>query len=73
MNRQKVLLTGVTGFLGSHTAIRLLNEGYQVTGTLRDQQRAASIRQIISRHTLHADRLSFAVAELTDEKVWHAS
>ncbi len=31
----RVLLTGVSGFLGSHTAIRLLESDYQVVGTLR--------------------------------------
>jgi dihydroflavonol-4-reductase len=31
----KVLLTGISGFLGSHTAIHLLENGYEVTGTLR--------------------------------------
>ena len=28
----KVLITGVAGFIGMHTAIRLLHEGYQVVG-----------------------------------------
>ncbi|WP_220100803.1 GDP-mannose 4,6-dehydratase [Chitinophaga oryzae] len=36
MNSKRVLLTGATGFLGSHTIIRLLEKGYEVTGTLRD-------------------------------------
>jgi UDP-glucuronate 4-epimerase len=29
---QKVLITGSAGFIGFHTAIRLLNEGYEVVG-----------------------------------------
>jgi len=29
---QKVLVTGTAGFIGFHTAIRLLNEGYEVVG-----------------------------------------
>jgi dihydroflavonol-4-reductase len=47
----KVLLTGISGFLGSHTAIQLLNSGYHVTGTLRDLKRADSIRKLSSTHT----------------------
>lgn len=71
MATAKVLLTGISGFLGSHTAIQLLNRGYQVTGTLRDLKRAASIKQIISKHTDHTDQLRFVEADLLDEKIWH--
>lgn len=70
MNSQRVLLTGVTGFLGSHTAIRLLEKGYQVTGTLRDMDRAAAIREVVARHTPHIHRLTFAQANLQDKTQW---
>lgn len=68
--RQSVLLTGVTGFLGSHIAIQLLNKGYAVRGTLRDMVRAESIRKVIATHAPVADHLSFFEAELTDSAVW---
>ena len=67
---KNVLLTGISGFLGSHTAIALLNKGYRVIGTLRDMNRAESIREVIAQHTPHADRLQFAEAELLDAEVW---
>ena len=70
MNNKKVLLTGVTGFLGSHTAIQLLNKGYQVIGTLRDKDRIDSIREVIGLHTHHIDNLTFAVADLSDPEIW---
>ena len=66
----KVLLTGISGFLGSHTAIQLLNNDYHVIGTLRDLKRADSIKKLIGAHTEYTDHLSFAQAELTNEKVW---
>ncbi|PIQ49322.1 MAG: nucleoside-diphosphate sugar epimerase [Cytophagales bacterium CG12_big_fil_rev_8_21_14_0_65_40_12] len=66
----KVLLTGITGFLGSHTAIQLLNKGYQVTGTLRDQSRMEEIKAVIAQHTDKIENLSFAVADLNDHKIW---
>ena len=31
----KVLLTGVSGWIAKHTAIELLNGGYEVLGTVR--------------------------------------
>jgi dihydroflavonol-4-reductase len=71
MEIRKVLLTGVTGFLGSHTAIQLLNEGYEVIGTLRSNDRIPSIRKVIKEHSLHHERLSFAVADLSDGDIWY--
>lgn len=67
---RRILLTGISGFLGSHTAIQLLNKGYEVVGTLRDLNRANAIRNIIAAHTNNIEKLSFAQADLSDEKVW---
>lgn len=67
---KNVLLTGVTGFLGSHTTIQLLEKGYNVIGTLRSMSRADSIREIIAQQTSKIDNLSFAEADLGQEDVW---
>ena len=32
---EKVLLTGISGFIAKHVAIELLNSGYEVLGTVR--------------------------------------
>lgn len=63
-------MTGVSGFLGSHTAIQLLEQGYEVVGTLRNPDRQEHIKQLIARHTKHTDRLSFARADLLDAAAW---
>ncbi|WPU91740.1 NAD-dependent epimerase/dehydratase family protein [Mucilaginibacter sabulilitoris] len=70
MNNRKVLLTGVTGFLGSHTAIQLLNKGYEVIGTVRAKNRINSIRNVIAAHTDQNHKLSFVVADLSDKEIW---
>lgn len=67
---KKVLLTGVSGFLGSHTALQLLNKGYHVIGTLRDLRRASSIQKALTPHTNHLDRLEFREADLLDSGIW---
>jgi dihydroflavonol-4-reductase len=70
MEKTKVLLTGISGFLGSHTAIQLLNKGYQVTGTLRNLKRADAIRNVIAQHTTQVENLHFAEADLLDTAAW---
>ena len=71
MKDSKVLLTGVSGFLGSHTAIQLLEKGHAVVGTLRDLRRADAIQEIITQHTSHIDQLTLVEADLSDENVWN--
>ena len=34
---KKVLLTGISGWIAKHTAIELLNSGYEVLGTIRNK------------------------------------
>jgi dihydroflavonol-4-reductase len=68
--KEKVLVTGISGFLGSHTAIKLLEKGYRVTGTLRELKRADELRKTIAGYTGNIEDLTFAQAELSDENVW---
>ena len=35
--KDKVLLTGISGWIAKHIAIELLNTGYEVLGTIRNQ------------------------------------
>lgn len=67
-----VLVTGVTGYLGSRLAATLLQRGYHVRGTLRDASRAASIREVIER-VAPVECLTFAEADLTDAGGWSAA
>ncbi len=67
----KILLTGVTGFLGSHTAIQLLEKGYKVVGTVRDVNRIKAIRNVISEHSSKAHNLEVVVADLENKEIWN--
>lgn len=67
---KKVLLTGVTGFLGSHTAIQLLDRGYKVTGTLKNINRLSSIKETIEKHTKNTNNLTLVEANLMDKDIW---
>ncbi|MEO1712854.1 MAG: NAD-dependent epimerase/dehydratase family protein [Bacteroidota bacterium] len=65
-----VLLTGVTGYIGSHTTIQLLNRGYRVIGTLRSSNRIEEIRQTLAIHTPYIDQLELQVADLSRSEDW---
>ncbi|QBR12758.1 SDR family oxidoreductase [Sphingobacterium sp. CZ-2] len=71
MSSKKVLLTGISGFLGSHTAIQLLEKGYEVRGTLRNLERAPAIKEVIARHTNKIGNLTIVKADLRNGKIWN--
>ncbi len=70
MSRTTVLVTGASGFIGSHCIVSLLENGYQVKGTIRDLSRGEQIRNFIQNHTKYADNLSFASADLMKDEGW---
>ncbi|EPY49824.1 flavonol reductase/cinnamoyl-CoA reductase family protein [Schizosaccharomyces cryophilus OY26] len=42
-NQSLVLVTGVTGFIGSHVAVTLVNNGYRVRGAVRSMEKAEEL------------------------------
>ena len=53
----KVLLTGISGWIAKHTAIELLNSGYEVLGTVRNNNLIGQTKETISKYT-SIDKLS---------------
>ena len=70
---ETILVTGASGFIGSHTVIELLNHGYEVRGTLRNLDRAESLRAMFAKHTNNIAALEFVQASLTDADCWLAA
>lgn len=67
----RVLVTGGSGFIGSHAILRLLAAGHEVRTTVRDLGRESHVRALLATGGAEAtDRLSFVAADLTREDGW---
>src|SRR5207248_2683977 len=66
-----VLVTGGTGFLGGWCVASLLQRGYEVRTTVRDQAREADVRAAVSAAGADAgERLTVLAADLTSDDGW---
>ncbi|MDZ7905082.1 MAG: NAD-dependent epimerase/dehydratase family protein [Cypionkella sp.] len=67
-----VVLTGISGFIAKHVALKLLGAGYAVRGSLRDPSRAEEVRAALAPHLDAAAlaRLSFVPLDLMDDAGW---
>lgn len=72
MAKPTVLITGISGFIGRHCAVEMLNAGYAVRGSVRSLQRSAEVSASLSRHADVA-QLSFAQADLESDDGWDAA
>ncbi len=63
-----MLVTGGSGFIGSHCILDLLRGGYRVRTTVRSPDREATVRELLGAES--ADALSFATADLMSEAGW---
>ena len=66
----KVLLTGVSGWIAKHTAIELLNKGYEVLGTVRNSNLIDQTRQTIGKYA-PIEKLSFVELDLLKDEGWN--
>lgn len=66
----RVLLTGISGFLGGHVALELLKQGYSVRGSVRNLARADKVRATLVSHGADPDRLEFVALDLLADAGW---
>ena len=67
---KKVLLTGVSGFLGHHCAVELLKNGYHVKGSLRNLDKKDEVMNGIRKEIEPKDNLDFVKLDLLNDDGW---
>lgn len=65
-----VLVTGGSGFIGAHTILQLLAQGYPVRTSLRSLKREAEVRAMIEAGGGNTQGLSFVEADLNSDAGW---
>jgi nucleoside-diphosphate-sugar epimerase len=67
-----VLVTGGSGFIGSHCILQLLAAGHSVRTTVRNLRREADVRALLREGGAEpGDRLTFVAADLENDSGWN--
>jgi dihydroflavonol-4-reductase len=68
---EKVLVTGVSGYIGNHCAVELLKNGYAVKGSLRNLSKAEKVTEAIKKEIDPKENLEFCELDLLKDKGWN--
>lgn len=67
---KKVLLTGISGYIGLHCAVELLKKGYAVKGSIRNLSKAQKLTETIEKHVNPNGNLEFCELDLLNDDGW---
>ena len=67
---ERVLVTGVSGFLGHHCALELLKNGYNVRGSVRDLNKKSEILNGLKKEVDPGEKLEFVKLDLLSDDGW---
>lgn len=72
MNKEKVLVTGVSGYLGSHCVKVLLERGYYVVGTVRSLKDKEKYQELFQLTDKNKGNLEIVEGDILDSECWDA-
>ena len=72
MNK-KVLLTGVSGYIGLHCAKTLLENGYNVIGSVRTADKENEVKSTLNSASVSINNLSFIHLDLNSDNGWDSA
>ncbi|MAC43781.1 MAG: hypothetical protein CL913_07495 [Deltaproteobacteria bacterium] len=64
---KKVLLTGISGYIGFHCASELPKEGFSVRGTIRNAVKRAEVGETLTSSSMDISNLEMVRVDLTSE------
>ena len=67
---KKVLVTGISGFIGLYCAKELLDKGYKVIGTVRNSAKREEVINTFKKNDINLKNLTFEILELTSNNGW---
>lgn len=70
---KKVLVTGISGYIGQHCALELLKQGYAVRGSVRNMAKKDKITGDLSKHFDTEGKLEFCKLDLLNDVGWDAA
>lgn len=70
---EKVLLTGISGYIGLHCAKELLLSGFKVRGTIRKSRKQKQVQEVMATENVDLGNLEFALLDLTSDNGWESA
>lgn len=67
---KKVLLTGISGYIGQHCAVELLKHGYAVRGSVRSLSKSEEVSQAIEKQVDPKGNLEYCELDLLRDAGW---
>ena len=69
IKKEKVLVTGASGYIALHCILELLNKGYKVKGSLRNLNRESEVRKSLGTNSKN-ENLDFCKLNLLNDEGW---